>query len=116
MLQLVSVEERMQDGWEREERSSSFFYQNVASRASEKNEQIPLFFPLQPGGYAAGNQPYATLDIVFSIPELAEIFIRLGAPSGAAQGARHPAGTRGDIQAVTRSELPPSGKTRGRSP
>ena len=36
----------MQVGWEREERSSSFFYQNMASRASEKMDKSPCSIPL----------------------------------------------------------------------
>ena len=79
LLQWGNVEERMQGGWERKLRSSSFFYQNMASRArkkrtnplvhkKEKKEQIPLsVFPLRPSGPAAGTLPSLTSKVLFFI-------------------------------------------------
>ena len=45
----------MRDGRERKIRSSSFFYQNMASR-EQKYEQIPVFLPLCQCGLAAMQQ------------------------------------------------------------
>ena len=63
LLQWGNVEERMRDGWERKVRSSSFFYQNMASRAREKN----LFFPLRPSSPAAGTSPLLTSKVLLFI-------------------------------------------------
>ena len=69
-----------------------------------KNEQIPLFFLLLlPSGDAAGKRPllHRIFFSVFSNPQCVN---NPPVPSGAAQGAHYPAGTRGDIQAVTDSQ------------
>ena len=93
----------MLDGLERNLRSSSFFYQNLASRASEKNEQIPLFLPLLRGCHAAaqGDIAIAYIEGIVVYSSAARDYIPATVPSGAAQEASYPAGTLEDIQAVT---------------
>ena len=89
----------MRDGWERKVRSSSFFYQNMASRASKKMNKSPRSSRCWPSGHAAGKRPL--LHGIFSKPP--GMYKPPALPSGAAQDAHYPAGTRGDhdIQAVT---------------
>ena len=91
----------MRDGWEREIRSSSFFYQNMASRASKKMNKSPCSSRCWPSGHVAGKRPllHGIFFPVFSNPP--GVYNPPAVPSGAAQGAHYPAGTRGDIQAVT---------------
>ena len=58
----------MRDGWERKVRSSSFFYQNMASRAREKRTYPgPLFFPQRPSGPAAGTSPSLRLTVTSKV-------------------------------------------------
>ena len=48
----------------------------------------------------------ATFILLFCILEPAGVYNPQAVPSGAAQGAHYPAGTRGDIQAVTAIMMP----------
>ena len=93
----------MQDGWERKVRSSSFFYQNMASRASEKMNisPCPSSSRCWPSSHAAGKRPllHGIFFLLFSNPP--GVCKPPAVPSGASQGAHYPADTRGDIQAVT---------------
>ena len=91
----------MRDGRERKIRSSSLFYQNMASRARKKMNKSPCYSRCWPSCHPAGKRPLLHW-IFFSLSSNPPgVYNQPVVPSGAAQGAHYPAGTRGDIQAVT---------------
>ena len=47
----------MRGGWERKVRSSSFFYQNMESRARKNMNKSPCSSRCWPSGHAAGKRP-----------------------------------------------------------
>ena len=101
LLQWGYVEERMRDGWERKARSSSFFYQNMASRARKKKSTNPLVLPAAAWRPCSGDIAIAYIEGIVVYSSAALDYILAAVPSGAAQEARYPAGTLGDIHAVT---------------
>ena len=71
--------------WQASLRASGWFksrQQLLASAAGKKNEQIPLFLPLQvrPGGHAAGTSPSPTSMVLLFIPRQLRIISRLPCP------------------------------------
>ena len=85
------------------EKMNKSFYQNMASRASKKMNKSPRSSRCWPSCHAAGKQPLLH-QVFFAV--FWNVIHPATRPSGAAQGAHYPAGTRGDIQAVAAPKLP----------